>query len=55
VVWVKHDGSAKWPVAGHHLIVARFKGDQYIGLYNAITAKWSDITHYAIITQPEEK
>ena len=54
MVWVKHDGSAKSPVAGHHLIVARFKVDQYIGLYNAITAKWSDITHYAIITQPED-
>ena len=54
-VWVKHDGTGESPIAGHHLVAALFKGDQYIGLYNAIIAKWSDITHYAIITQPEEK
>jgi hypothetical protein len=54
LVWVKHDGSIESPIAGHHLVAALFKVDQYIGLYNAIIAKWSDITHYAIITQPED-
>ena len=56
LVWVKHDGASKSPVAKHHLVMARFKSDpNYIGVYNAIIAKWSNITHYAVITQPEEK
>ena len=55
MVWVKHDGSSESPIAGHHLIVARFKSEpRHLNLYNAIIAKWSDITHYAIITQPED-
>jgi hypothetical protein len=54
MVWVKHDGSSESPIAGHHLIVARFKSEpRHLNLYNAIIAKWSDITQYAIITQPE--
>lgn len=55
MVWKKHDGSGKSPVAGHHLVLARFKSDpDYIGVYNAIIANWPNITHYCEITPPAE-
>ena len=55
MVWVKHDGASESPVANHRLVMVRFKSDpDYIGVYNAIVAKWPNITHYAVITQPAE-
>ena len=54
MVWVKHDGSIKCPVVDKNAWVwVRVKGchDPYISPPQ--TLHWPVITHYAIITQPE--
>ena len=57
MVWVKHDGSAKSPVALGTLVAVKFvpgaKMPFKVG--PAEYRDWQDITHYAIITPPEDK
>ena len=56
MVWVKHDGSAKSPVALGTLVAVKFVPGAKVPLKvgPAEYRDWQDITHYAIITQPED-
>jgi len=54
VVWVKHDGSGMSPVDGDDLVWVRFRGEPNRAVfYQAGIVNWRNVTHYAIITQPE--
>lgn len=53
LVWVKHDRSDTSPVPGL-MVTVRFHNNQYdTGL--SFMFDWWSITHYAIITPPEDK
>jgi len=56
LVWVKHDGSAKSPIAACTLVVVKFVPSAKVPLKvgPAEYRDWQDITHYAIITPPAE-
>jgi hypothetical protein len=55
MVWVKHDGSGKCPVGKDvHVWLKRRGNEPYVSrVYELLD--WLGVTHYAIITQPEEK
>jgi hypothetical protein len=55
MVWVKHDGSEVCPLPPREriLILDRFGSDPASDF--AEHWRWNRVTHYAIITQPEEK
>ncbi len=53
MVWVKHDGSDVCPVSQHTQVT--IYGDKGSLSGFAKSAAWRNVTHYAIITQPEEK
>jgi len=53
LVWVKHDGSAKCPVDIHQPVLITHSR----GFYNealAGTFNWHHVTHYAVITPPDD-
>ena len=52
VVWVKHDGLVKCPVGDDNYVWV--KNGQGTFVHRAGWVAWSTITHYAIITQPED-
>lgn len=56
MVWVKHDGSAKCPVAISTDVLILYRGG-FICMRETGNGKemWPNVTDYAIITQPEEK
>ena len=56
MVWVKHDGSAKSPVALGALVVVKYVPSVSTTLKVGAAAyrDWQDITHYAVITPPAE-
>jgi len=54
MVWVKHDGSGECPVDLHHpILIKNIKGCYAEGVARVFI--WHRVTHYAIITPPEEK
>ena len=55
VVWVKYDRSAKCPTYLGAYIWIRQKHSGVILVAQAKNVSWRDITHYAIITPPEDK
>jgi len=60
VVWVKHDGSSKCPIASNLAILTKtakgyyWNGDNY-NCGRADSFNWREVTHYCEITQPEKK
>ena len=52
MVWQKWDGSCECPVNKFDYVWAKNRLGQFV--YHASAVSWSHITHYAIITQPEE-
>ena len=56
VVWVKHNGSGKCPVAPSATVICRFVHGtgQTLALDEASHPYWPIVTHYAIITPPAE-
>jgi hypothetical protein len=56
-VWVKHGGSAKCPVALSALVIAKYvpsvRETLVVGFGGG--RDWQDITHYAVIAQPEDE
>ncbi len=53
MVWVKHDGKGQWPVQSHKYVCVRYASGAFIA-DRAANICWPVITHYAIITQPED-
>jgi hypothetical protein len=53
MVWVKHDGSEQCPV--DQAAWVWFKEPDFTCVMNAKYINWRTVTHYAIISQPEEK
>lgn len=54
VVWVKYDRSAKCPTYLGAYIWIRQKHSGVILVAQAKNVSWRDITHYAVITPPED-
>ncbi len=56
MVWVKHDGSEKCPVDPTDAVMVQYGGGtcSYKVMAHLIH-DWENVTHYAIITPPEEK
>ena len=58
VVWVKHDGSRKNPLDRRNSWILVNRAQRGFGAYyssNDAMLDWRDVTHYAVITPPEEK
>jgi hypothetical protein len=53
MVWVKHDGSARGPFIEDDYVWLKNKHGTFISYAKYVF--WEFVTHYAIITQPEEK
>jgi hypothetical protein len=54
MVWKKCDGSDVCPVAPLNLVLVKYANSQIVS-GEARNRDWRNVTHYAIITQPEEK
>ena len=58
LVWVKHDGSRKNPLDRRNSWILVNRAQRGFGAYyssNDAMLDWRDVTHYAVITPPEEK
>ena len=57
MVWVKYNGSGKCPVALSASVICRYvsSATQTLALDEARHQDWPNVTHYAIITPPEDK
>jgi hypothetical protein len=53
MVWVKHDGSKVCPVNQNWFVAVFRRGEADAA--RARLVDWPNVTHYAIITQPEKK
>jgi len=54
MVWIKHDGSARCPVHCDVRVLVKYeRGHEQTG-FRAAERQWVNVTHYAIITQPED-
>ena len=54
MVWKKWDGCNKPPMGGNTLVMVRFGFGAAVLRYSSENM-WPNVTHYAEITQPEEK
>ena len=57
MVWVKHDGSRKNPLDRRNSWILVNRAQRGFGAYyssNDAMLDWRDVTHYAVITPPEE-
>jgi len=54
MVWVKHDGKDQWPFWSDQRVFVKYTSGAFVADKLANIC-WPTVTHYAIITQPEEK
>jgi hypothetical protein len=52
MVWVKHDGKGPWPVQSDQDVCVKY-ASKAMDADQAANICWPNVTHYAIITQPE--
>jgi hypothetical protein len=56
MVWVKHDGSGLCPEDSTDAVIVQYGGGTYSYKVMAyLIHDWESVTHYAIITPPEDK
>lgn len=54
MVWKEHDGSDVCPVSVAEEVLIQYNGGQRSHKVMASMISWENVTHYAIITQPED-
>jgi hypothetical protein len=54
VTWAKHDGSEDRPVSFNCYVCVCYK-NKTLAMMLSIDVTWSNVTHYAIVYQPEDK
>ena len=55
MVWKEHDGSEKSPVSASTLVLLKYAPEMALDYTSGEAAhrQWANVTHYAIITQPD--